>query len=322
MQEGKVVAVPTETVYGLAADALNPSAIAKVFEVKNRPADNPLICHFSSMQHVQQFVEKIPVSTKVLMKSFSPGPISFMLDLPQNSPLAFATCGSAQVIGRIPANEIFLGIITQLNRPVAAPSANTSGRVSATSAQMVEEDLKEKISGVVDGGICSVGIESTIVDARDEQNIFILRPGRIGEKEIQRVLPSAKILSGKTFEQTTPGTKYRHYSPATPLFSLDTIEMIDQENEVALLLTQDQYNGITDEQKKNLVSRKLQVIILGSMKNLDELARNFYQHLFQLDHLNLQKAFFLKNDWGNSSLGKALQNRMEKIIQDYVPPAN
>src|SRR6476660_2114078 len=102
LKEGKVVAVPTETVYGLAADALNPSAIAKIFEIKNRPADNPLICHFNSLSQVKKYVTEIPAATATLMQHFSPGPISFMVDLPEDSPLKFATCGSAQVIARIP----------------------------------------------------------------------------------------------------------------------------------------------------------------------------------------------------------------------------
>lgn len=322
LKEGKVVAVPTETVYGLAADALNPSAIAKIFEIKNRPADNPLICHFSNMVQVKKFVTEIPAATISLMQHFSPGPISFMLDLPEDSPLKFATCGSPQVIARIPDHPVFLDIIKALDRPVAAPSANTSGRVSPTSAEMVEKDLGEKIEGIVEGGISRIGIESTIVDARNENEIFILRPGAIGEAEIHKILPHAKIIAVQedsfgekiSGQQTTPGAKYRHYAPNIPVFILEDFENLDAEANMALLLTEEQLHSFSDALKKKLVSPKISLIMLGSSKNLNELAKNFYRHLATLDHIDISKAFLLKNDWDASSLGKALKNRIEKIV--------
>ena len=316
LRSGEVIAVPTETVYGLAADALNPSAIAKIFEVKNRPADNPLICHFHSMQQVLDFVTKIPAATSTLMEHFSPGPISFMLDLPENSPLKFAACGSAQVIARIPDHPLFLEIIKNLGRPVAAPSANTSGRVSPTSAEMVEKDLGEKIKGIVDGGTSRIGIESTIVDARSENEIFILRPGAIGEKEIQKNFPGTKIISQKiSDQQTTPGTKYRHYAPATPIFQIENMESINNETDVVLLVTQEQFEQTSSDMKEKFGRQKIWLLPLGSMNDLNSLARNFYQNLAALDRLNVKKSFMLKTDWGDSSLGKALHDRLSRIIR-------
>lgn len=315
LKDGKVVAVPTETVYGLAADALNPSAIAKIFEIKNRPADNPLICHFNSVAQVQKFVTEIPVTTSTLMHHFSPGPISFMLDLPDDSLLKFATCGSAQVIARMPDHPVLLDIIKTLDRPVAAPSANTSGRLSPTSAEMVEEDLGEKIAGVVEGGISTIGIESTIVDARNEREIFILRPGAVGETEIQKIFPHAKIISGRiSGEQPTPGAKYRHYAPRTPVFIAESFEKLDADENIAVLMTEEQLHSLPDELKKKISSPKICLIILGSTNNLNELAKNFYRNLATLDHIDISKAFILKNDWDASSLGKALKDRVEKII--------
>src|SRR5262249_53772335 len=155
------------------------------------------------------------------LKKFSPGPISYMLHLPEDSPLKFATCGSSQVIARIPDHPVLLEIIEQLDRPVAAPSANTSGKVSPTSARMVEDDLGREIH-VVDGGQSKIGIESTIVDARNEEEIFILRQGAIGENEIKSILPSAKFFFETAEEQqVTPGSKYRHYSPDTPVILIE-----------------------------------------------------------------------------------------------------
>jgi L-threonylcarbamoyladenylate synthase len=301
---------------------LNPSAIAKIFEVKNRPADNPLICHFHSIEQVKDFVTSIPATTLTLIQRFSPGPISFMLDLPENSPLKFATCGSAQVIVRIPDHPIFLEIIKDLNHPVAAPSANTSGRVSPTSAEMVEKDLGEKIEGIVDGGISRVGIESTIVDARNDNEIFILRRGAIGETEIQKMLPRAKIISvqkdssGENIsdQQTTPGTKYRHYAPATPVFLINDVDELPEEKNTALLVTEEQLNIIRETVSRKFINGKIHFIDLGSITNLDTLAKHFYRNLASLDQLGISRAFFLRNNWGESSLGKALQNRIEKIV--------
>jgi len=317
--EGKVVAVPTETVYGLAADALNPEAIARVFEVKNRPADNPLICHFYSEQQIADYVLEIPEPTKKLLRQFSPGPISFLLDLAEDSPLKFATCGSNRVIVRIPDHTILLEIIQKLNRPLAAPSANTSGKVSPTSRLMVENDLGENIF-VVDGGRSTVGLESTIVDARNEEEIFLLRPGSIGEDELRHILPNSKITQ-VTGEQGSiiPGSRYRHYAPDTVLFLIDNYEEILHENNVALVLTQEQGVTIYRHHLKIFSEGENEIVILGSMNDLNDLARNFYHHLASLDDLKVKRAYLLKNDWGSSSLGKAIESRLMKIVTSNKP---
>jgi L-threonylcarbamoyladenylate synthase len=145
-----------------------------------------------------------------------------MLDLPENSPLKFATCGSDQVIARIPDHPLFLSIIKKVGLPIAAPSANTSGKVSPTSAGMVEEDLGSKIPGVVDGGSSLVGLESTILDARSPSTIRILRPGAIGEKEIRQVYAEGLIVIVDLMnEASIPGSKYRHYAPDVPVFLIE-----------------------------------------------------------------------------------------------------
>jgi len=238
-----------------------------------------------------------------------------MLDLADDSPLKFATCGRAQVIVRIPDHPVLLDIIRTLDRPVAAPSANTSGRVSPTSAAMVEFDLGPQLEGIVDGGISQIGIESTIVDARSENEIFILRPGIIGKEEIQQVLPLRNIsIVNSTEPGSTPGSRYRHYAPATPLMIIEDTESISEERKTALLLTSEQFHQIPPSWSSKFIYRKNHLILIGSDQNLNELARNFYQHLASLDHLKVSKAFIFKTDWGTSSLGKALENRIEKIV--------
>ncbi len=310
LKAGKVVAVPTETVYGLAADALSPAAVARVFEIKKRPSDNPLICHFHSRAQVKKYVRKISLFSERLMDHFSPGPVSYMLDLSEDSPLRFATCGSQQVIVRIPSHETFLEILRQFDHPVAAPSANTSGGVSPTSAAMVELDLGDQIEGVVDGGSSQVGIESSIIDARSDNEIIILRPGAVGKDEIQKFFPEIRVTEKMNNESVTPGSRYRHYAPRTPVYLIGDINELENEIKAALLLTVEQLESFPASTKL----KRIKLIPLGSMKALDEVAQNFYHRLSSLDSMEIDNAFILKQHWGSSSLGKALQNRIEKIV--------
>lgn len=312
---GSVVAVPTETVYGLAAIATNPEAIAKVFGIKNRPADNPLICHFHSVEQITAWVTSIPENTKKLLHRFSPGPVSFMLEIPESSPLKFATCGSHQVIVRIPDHPLFLSILQKLDAPVAAPSANTSGRVSPTSAEMVMNDIGEKIEGIVDGGSSLVGLESTILDARSNNQIIILREGAIGEKEISTILPEVEIMINKSENgEVVPGAKYRHYAPKTPIAIIKTTDEILDHPGSVIILTLDAMQTIPRSTLHNYTVNGIHLISLGSLDDLNIMAKNFYQVLSSVDQLEVQKAFFLATDFGSSSLGRALQNRLERII--------
>ncbi|MBA2421948.1 MAG: threonylcarbamoyl-AMP synthase [Chitinophagales bacterium] len=312
LMSGKVIALPTETVYGLAAIATNPSAVARIFEIKKRPQDNPLICHFHSIDQIKKYVTNIPAATEKLINHFSPGPISFMFDLPGDSPLKFATCGSGQLVARIPDHPLFLNIIKKTNLPIAAPSANTSGKVSPTSPAMVLLDLDGRIDGIVDGGRCSVGLESTIVDARNDDEIFILRQGTIGADELQIILPKSKITAAaETGENVIPGTKYRHYAPNTPIILVEKLTEVDKNS--ALLLTEEAFRNLSHEWIGNLSDANVQIVLLGSIENINDFASKFYEKISSVDLLNVSTAFFLRTEFGNSSLGKALQERIEKI---------
>lgn len=311
---GDTVAVPTETVYGLAALATNPEAIAKIFEVKNRPADNPLICHFHSIEQLARFVKAISANTLLLLNHFSPGPLSYMLDLRDDSPLLFATAGSRQVIARIPDHPFFLSILRKIDAPLAAPSANTSGSISPTTADMVEEDLGGKIAGIVDGGACTVGLESTIIDARRMEVVIILRPGTIGETEIQSVLPGISVRSGENETKAIPGAKYRHYAPATPVTALKNMADIINHPGSAVFLTLEDMQSITRSTYPVLTSKNIQLLSIGSLHDLPAMARNFYRIIASVDTLKVEQAFFLLPSFGNTSLGKALQNRLDRIL--------
>lgn len=312
---GKVVAVPTETVYGLAAIATMPAAVAKIFAIKNRPADNPLICHFHSMEQVKKYVKEIPATTQKLMHKFSPGPVSFMLDLPEDSALKFATCGQPQVIVRIPGHAVFLSILKKINQPVAAPSANTSGKISPTTAEMVEQDLGGKTDGVVDGGSSPVGLESAILDARSETEIFILRPGAIGKDEIRELFPDIKVQDVNT-SHIIPGSRYPHYAPNKPVLLIDNISAAALDGNAALILTQEDLNNLPMPLLDKFSSRNIQLLRLGSKGDLNELAKNFYHTLSTVDRLDVTKAYFLKTDFGDSSLGRAIENRLSRILRN------
>ncbi len=310
--QGMVIAVPTETVYGLAAIATIPSAVARIFDIKKRPADNPLICHFHSIDQIKAYVTQIPSATEKLLRHFSPGPVSFMVDLPADSPLKFATCGSDQVVARIPDHELLLSIIKKADQPIAAPSANTSGKVSPTSAEMVQRDLGNKVDGIVDGGKCSIGLESTIVDARNDDEIYILRQGAIGAQELQYMLPQTKFtVISESSKNVIPGMKYRHYAPDTPIKLIEDIKEVSGNS--ALLITQEGFGKLSIEWIIKLSEANVQIIKLGSLENLYELANKFYEKISSVDLLNVSTAFFLRIEFGNSSLGKALQDRIEKI---------
>ncbi|MEP7127944.1 MAG: L-threonylcarbamoyladenylate synthase, partial [Chitinophagales bacterium] len=277
--------------------------------------DNPLICHFYDIDQIKSFATSIPENTLRLLQHFSPGPLSVMLDLPQDSPLLFATCGNLQMIARIPDHPLFLSIIKKLNAPVAAPSANTSGRISTTTAAMVEKDLGDKISGIVDGGATAVGIESTIVDARTMDEVIVLRPGLIGEKEIKSVLPDVKVVfdqedSGKNI----PGAKYPHYAPKTPVKVLTSVDDIIHHPDSAIFLTSEAMQTIPRSIFPKLTSKNIHLLQIGTLMDLNSMAKNFYQILSSVDQLELSQAYFLMTHFGDSSLGKALQNRLQKIV--------
>ncbi|MGC8559250.1 MAG: L-threonylcarbamoyladenylate synthase [Phycisphaerae bacterium] len=222
LQRGEVVAVPTETVYGLAADAQNQDAVVKIFQAKNRPANNPLITHVLSAAHAAHLTGSWPKSARILASAFWPGPLTLIL--PSAEKLAPAVSAGLPTVGiRVPAHPIMRTILEKSERPLAAPSANTSGHVSPTTAEHVLTDLRGRIKLIVDGGSCAVGIESTVVGFEDEQPV-IYRPGIITAEDIQGALGLAGISTpvrhhvaqGSEQPLPSPGLLSRHYAPHRP----------------------------------------------------------------------------------------------------------
>ena len=225
IRQGELVAIPTETVYGLGANGLDENAVAKIFEAKGRPQDNPLILHIWDASQMEQFCHDIPEAAYALAAAFWPGPLTMVLPARENVPKR-TTGGLSTVALRCPDNAVTREIIRLSGVPIAAPSANISGKPSTTTAQHVLHDHDGKIAAVVDGGPCRVGVESTIVDLT-ESRPRLLRPGGITPEELISVLGDLVVDKAVTAQidkdavVKAPGMKYRHYAPAAPVVIVD-----------------------------------------------------------------------------------------------------
>lgn len=306
----QVVALPTETVYGLGGVATSVAAIERIYEVKQRPRDNPLICHCYDATQLLSYVEAVPVYWRHLVAAFSPGPVSYRLALPTGSPLTPALAGQSTVVFRIPDQPLCLEVIRQVNLPVAAPSANTSGKVSPTSAQMVEDDLGARIAGVLDGGPSGYGLESTILDCCEVGHITILRPGAIGPEEIEAVLRQAGLAEITVgYAQgaqlgVVPGSKYRHYAPDKTLLRIKSLATLPEDKPSLVLVTQERADRL-------IWPVYATPVVLGSRDDLPGVARGLYQQIKALDGL-AGEAYYIEEDWGDSSLGRAITNRLQR----------
>lgn len=207
---GDLVVMPTETVYGLAADALNPNAVAKIFEAKGRPSENPLIVHVADKEMAQQLVSAWPKEADVLANRFWPGPLTLVLSKSSAVP-ANITGGLETVAIRAPSHLVALGLIGTADRPLAAPSANRFMGLSPTAAEHVDPELLKHVDIVLEGGPCEIGIESTVLDLTAEPTI--LRPGKISQIEIEYVLRKPVLLGSGALERRSPGLYPKHYAP-------------------------------------------------------------------------------------------------------------
>lgn len=321
LKEGNVVVFPTETVYGLGALATSVSAVDRIYQVKQRPRDNPLICHFYDSAQIERYGIHIPPLAQVLMDACAPGPISFLLNLPLGSPLTIASGGRSTVLCRIPNHAVALQLLRAVDVPVAAPSANTSGRMSGTRLDMIEADLGDRVAGYLDGGDSVIGVESTIIDVRENDRITILRPGIIGKTELLPIVQTAyeqgfievvpEIIEGRS-EVTTPGSRYAHYAPITKLRSGNHAYAEPAEAYLATdewMLERGIHPGVMPAQVQGVW-----YVSLGSVKDLSGVARRLYYALYQLDQLQVSEACFIDENWGETSIARALRDRIAKIL--------
>lgn len=237
LRAGELVALPTETVYGLGADALNPEAVAKIFAAKGRPADHPLIVHLPDAEHLPRWARSIPKEAIALARAFWPGPLTLILKREEGVP--DAVTGGQDTVGlRVPDHPVALALLRAFDSGIAAPSANRFGRISPTTAAHVREELGDKVAAVLDGGPCEVGIESTILDlSRDLPEV--LRPGAIGADDIARVIGRRPRVRGESepneaeegaAEQAprVSGALAAHYAPRTPLRLIPSLNLVEE----------------------------------------------------------------------------------------------
>ncbi len=225
LKSGEIVGIPTETVYGLAADATNPEAVSKIFKAKGRPQDNPLIVHIADKSDIEKYARDIPDIAYRIADKFWPGPLTMVL--PKKDIIPETTSGGLETVGlRFPSNITAQKIIRSAGVPLAAPSANLSGKPSTTTARHVFYDMNGKIPAIIDGGACSVGVESTVISFSGN-NVIILRPGFVSREDLLTVADSVIIDKGVLSEISddvvvaSPGMKYKHYSPKANVVIVD-----------------------------------------------------------------------------------------------------
>ncbi len=317
LTKGGTVAFPTETVYGLGANALNEVAIKKIFDAKGRPSDNPLIVHVSDVLEARQLVKEIPQSAEKLMSAFWPGPLTIVMQKSDVVPYAI-TAGLNTVAIRVPSHPIAQQLIHQAGVPVAAPSANISGKPSPTIGQHVIDDLYGRVDVIIDGDYAEVGLESTVIDLTTERPI-LLRPGGITYAQLVDVLGVVEIDKGvvEQIEDNTvprsPGMKYTHYSPKA--------DVVVVEGEEAYVIQK--INELSREKIKNGLTvgvlamdhtaeyyKVEQVLTLGDENKPETVATNLFRQLRQFDELGVDIIFAqsIKED----GIGLAIRNRLYK----------
>lgn len=292
LRKGEVVAIPTETVYGLAGDSGNSSAIKKIFEAKGRPADNPLIVHISDMEMLNGLVREIPEDAKILAKEFWPGPLTIIM--PKGKNVCDENCAGLDSVGiRMPANPIAQSIIRKSGIPFSAPSANLSGKPSPTTAQDVFQDMNGRIPLIIDGGECQAGLESTVISVLDKTPI-ILRPGVITKEMISKVLNKEVYVAKAVTEGVknddqvlSPGMKYKHYAPNAQVIILNG--SIDKFSEyVHTHKTKDTY-VLCFENEEHLFD--VPVITFGLKHDANSQAKNLFSALRKLDNTDAKLVF-------------------------------
>ena len=316
LRSGGVVAFPTETVYGLGADGLSQQAVEKIFAAKGRPADNPLILHIADKQEIYGLVSEVPLQAELLMEEFWPGPLTIIFKKKEHIP-KIVTAGLDTVAIRMPANEIANRLISLSGTPLAAPSANLSGKPSPTEAAAVEEDLNSKIDGIIDGGKAQFGLESTVVDCTGEL-VAILRPGSITEEQLEKIVAIKKNVSPlEGAAPKAPGMKYRHYAPKAPVYILS--EGLHKED-IVFFCTVAQKRGLKVgciAEKNILTDLPDGVTSQGGWQDeqgLTLLAKNLYSWLREFD--KGQVDVILAQAVLQSGLGVAIMNRLEKAAQE------
>ncbi|MEW4308295.1 L-threonylcarbamoyladenylate synthase [Rossellomorea marisflavi] len=311
LRKNETVAFPTETVYGLGANATSDEAVEKIFLAKGRPSDNPLIVHIANKQQLTELVEEIPDKAHLLMDAYWPGPLTLIF---KNKPGVFSkrvTAGLDSVGIRMPDHPVALSLIEESGLPIAAPSANRSGRPSPTTAHHVIEDLEGKIAGVVDGGETGVGVESTVVDCTSDIPV-VLRPGGVTREQLEEVVgrvdvdPSLKEGKGAP---KSPGMKYTHYAPDAPVYLVegtreDIQKLVDARRREGLKV-----GVLTTEECASLYEAEV-ILTAGSRSDLLSVAHHLYDTLRAFNKYELDIIY--SEVFPEEGVGLAVMNRLQK----------
>ncbi len=305
LNSGGIVAMPTETVYGLAASAYDEQAIANVFKAKGRPQDNPLIVHISDLEMLQDVACDIPDKAYVCAEHFWPGP--FTMILPKGDKIAKCVSGGLDTVAvRMPSNKTARDIIAKSGLPLAAPSANTSGKPSPTTSEHVIADLDGKIDAVVMGGECEIGVESTVITLVGTPRL--LRPGAVTVEQLRTILPDLIVDDavlkqlGEKEKAASPGMKYKHYAPKTETFlvegcSRSFVEFVNGKSDCVAVCFEEEYYSINTKK-----------ISYGSKRNPKTLAKNVFAVLREVDGLDAKCAYV--HAPSKDGVGLAVYNRL------------
>lgn len=300
LKQGRLVAIPTETVYGLAADATNETAVSRIYEAKNRPSFDPLIVHLHEVHQLEDYCLDVPDIFHSLYEKFSPGPVTYILEKTGKIP-DLVTSGHSTVGIRFPRHPLTRELLQRCEAPLAAPSANPFGYISPTSAQHVEEQLGKKVQYILDGGECKIGIESTIIDLSGEKP-KILRLGGLELEEIESVTGKVEVSTSSSSNPAAPGMLTAHYSPATPML-LGDVEKLINENQgkrIAVLSFHKNYSHPS-------VRYQLWLSTKGQMR---EAAANLFKSLRELDKLEAE--LIIAEPLPEEGLGRAINDRLRR----------
>ena len=299
IKRGNLVIFPTETVYGLGANALDKKAVKKIFRTKGRPSDNPLIVHIAHKSDIKKFTKDIPKEADLLIKKFWPGPLSLILNKRKAIP-SIVTGGHDTLAIRMPAHTVALALIRATGVPIAAPSANISGRPSGTQIKDIAHEFKNIDGIILDAGSSSIGLESTVLDLT-VRPFVILRPGAITKEMIERCIGQKVLYAHKKSPAKSPGMKYRHYSPkAKVILVIGNVK--DLRNNIYDLRTEYEKLG----QKACIIK----------FKNLKDMAKNLYSKLRECDEKGFDIAIIASVE--EKGLGVAIMNRLKKAASRIV----
>lgn len=321
--EGELVAFPTETVYGLGGDALDPDASRKIYAAKGRPSDNPLIVHIAEFDDMKRVAREVPEQARKLADAFWPGPLTMIVW--KSDAVPEATTGGMQTVAvRMPNHPVALELIRRSGCLIAAPSANTSGRPSPTEAQHVAEDLSGKIAMILDGGPVGIGIESTIIDLTEEKPM-ILRPGYITPEMLLEVLQEEVVIdpgiiaADDTRKPKAPGMKYKHYAPKAEMIIVDGAQdaVIAKINELtAAKRAEGKKVAViaTDETKERYDAQV--ILSMGRRSDEDAIAQHLYKILRECDELEVGEIY--SECFQTPRIGQAIMNRLLKAAGHTV----